>query len=226
MQSGVAGGPALLPALPSSSSMHANSSNSSGLVAAEGISSSPHHPHAWATAAAAGTPVSPHHISQQQPLPVSTAYITGAGQAATAAAVAPAGALYGSGTSRHVVSVSQRIPVKVEPAKPRGRSGPKSKFSPFIGVSQYKRTGRWEVSSSSIVLPNQEHPAECALTRLALCPCCMVVANRQLANGKGTSMHSQIDFNSANLGVIHPTALAAAAAAGTHLGQQQQYPWQ
>jgi hypothetical protein len=29
--------------------------------------------------------------------------------------------------------------------KPKGRSGPKSKFSPFIGVSQYKRTGRWEV---------------------------------------------------------------------------------
>jgi hypothetical protein len=32
--------------------------------------------------------------------------------------------------------------------KPKGRSGPKSKFSPFIGVSQYKRTGRWEVGSA------------------------------------------------------------------------------
>lgn len=28
--------------------------------------------------------------------------------------------------------------------KRRNRSGPKSKSSPFIGVSQYKRTGRWE----------------------------------------------------------------------------------
>jgi hypothetical protein len=32
--------------------------------------------------------------------------------------------------------------------KVKGRSGPKSKCSPFIGVSQYKRTGRWEVSTS------------------------------------------------------------------------------
>lgn len=32
------------------------------------------------------------------------------------------------------------------PKKPKGRSGPKSKCSPYIGVSQYKRTGRWEVS--------------------------------------------------------------------------------
>jgi hypothetical protein len=29
-------------------------------------------------------------------------------------------------------------------AQRRGRSGPKSRLSPFIGVSQYKRTGRWE----------------------------------------------------------------------------------
>lgn len=32
-------------------------------------------------------------------------------------------------------------------SKQKGRSGPKSKCSPFIGVSQYKRTKRWEVSS-------------------------------------------------------------------------------
>eukprot|EP00775_Hariotina_reticulata_P014293 gene14293-20_t len=32
----------------------------------------------------------------------------------------------------------------IRTCKPRGRSGPKSRFSPFIGVSQYKRTGRWE----------------------------------------------------------------------------------
>jgi hypothetical protein len=37
--------------------------------------------------------------------------------------------------------------------KSKGRSGPKSKCSPFIGVSQYKRTGRWEVSSCEPVLP-------------------------------------------------------------------------
>jgi len=34
----------------------------------------------------------------------------------------------------------------IRKGKPRGRSGPKSRFSPFIGVSQYKRTGRWEVT--------------------------------------------------------------------------------
>jgi hypothetical protein len=32
----------------------------------------------------------------------------------------------------------------------RKRSGPKGKCSPYIGVSQYKRTGRWEVSIEPI----------------------------------------------------------------------------
>lgn len=40
--------------------------------------------------------------------------------------------------------------------KIKGRSGPKSKCSPFIGVSQYKRTGRWEVGHSQIVLVAHE----------------------------------------------------------------------
>lgn len=34
--------------------------------------------------------------------------------------------------------------VQLDLKKRRNRSGPKSKSSPFIGVSQYKRTGRWE----------------------------------------------------------------------------------
>jgi hypothetical protein len=42
--------------------------------------------------------------------------------------------------------------------KPKGRSGPKSKFSPFIGVSQYKRTGRWEVGWLVTLLPFQADP--------------------------------------------------------------------
>jgi len=37
------------------------------------------------------------------------------------------------------------------PKKPKGRSGPKSKCSPYIGVSQYKRTGRWEVSGCAVL---------------------------------------------------------------------------
>lgn len=36
-------------------------------------------------------------------------------------------------------------PCSSQGTKTKGRSGPKSKHSPFIGVSQYKRTGRWEV---------------------------------------------------------------------------------
>lgn len=35
--------------------------------------------------------------------------------------------------------------------KTKQRSGPKSKHSPFIGVSQYRRTGRWEVRCSGSV---------------------------------------------------------------------------
>jgi hypothetical protein len=41
--------------------------------------------------------------------------------------------------------------------KPKGRSGPKSKFSPFIGVSQYKRTGRWEVGRALGRQCNADH---------------------------------------------------------------------
>jgi hypothetical protein len=49
----------------------------------------------------------------------------------------------GSSTSRRSSKISKHLNPDGTP-KPKGRSGPKSKFSPFIGVSQYKRTGRWE----------------------------------------------------------------------------------
>jgi hypothetical protein len=41
-------------------------------------------------------------------------------------------------------AATARMPRPLQPARSLRRSGPKSKHSPFIGVSQYKRTGRWE----------------------------------------------------------------------------------
>jgi hypothetical protein len=58
--------------------------------------------------------------------------------------------------------------------KPRGRSGPKSKFSPFIGVSQYKRTGRWEVSAATACAAHNMQTAVTCQWRSVLCTNCCV----------------------------------------------------
>jgi hypothetical protein len=47
-------------------------------------------------------------------------------------------------------------PCSSQGTKTKGRSGPKSKHSPFIGVSQYKRTGRWEVRRLVQILSQPE----------------------------------------------------------------------
>lgn len=93
------------------------------------------------------------HQQQQQQRPGSAAAVATAQNGLHNLAVFrhPASPLAGSAAGHHTSS-SERSRAQQgsgsagNPSKPRGRSGPKSKFSPFIGVSQYKRTGRWEVS--------------------------------------------------------------------------------
>jgi hypothetical protein len=61
--------------------------------------------------------------------------------AAVAAGTAGSGARAAAAAYGQVAPAGARLPRSKRPR----RSGPRSRNSPFIGVSQYKRTGRWEV---------------------------------------------------------------------------------